>query len=64
MDPVTAGLTLVTAIVTLITKVWDATPEAQKALSAADVAATLHNCSAFMQTLQGKINTAVGVTTK
>ncbi len=59
MDPVTAGLNLAQAIVALVTKVWDATPEAQKAQSAADIANTLHNCSAFLQAVQGKINTVV-----
>jgi hypothetical protein len=61
MDPISAGLTLATAIVTLITKVWDATPDAQKATSASDVASTLHNCSTFLQAFQTQINTAAGV---
>jgi len=55
MDPVTAGLNLATAIVALLTKVWDATPDAQKAIGAADAAKVLHNCSQFLQDAQDKL---------
>ncbi len=59
MDPVTAGLQLANSIVTLITKIWDATPETWKAERATDIAQTLHNCSEFLNSIQGKINAAV-----
>jgi len=61
MDPLTAGLQLATAIVELLTKVWDATPETEKAQGAGDIARTLHNCSALIQDAQKKINAGLGV---
>jgi hypothetical protein len=60
MDPMTAALNLANAIMALLTKVWDATPKDQQATSAGDVAKTLHNCSAFLQGVQEKINGLVG----
>lgn len=59
MDPLTAALNLANGIVTLITKVFDATPDAQKAQGAGDIAKTLHNISAFLNSVQDKINAAV-----
>lgn len=55
MDPLTAGLNLANGIVALIGKVWDATPKDQQVQAAADIAKTLHNCSAFLQSVQAKI---------
>jgi hypothetical protein len=56
MDPLTAGLNLANSIVTLLTKVWDATPAAQQVTGAADVATTLHNMAEFLHSAQDKIN--------
>jgi hypothetical protein len=55
LDPLTAGLNLANGIVALIGKVWDATPKDQQVQAAADIAKTLHNCSAFLQSVQAKI---------
>lgn len=59
MDPITAGLTLANSIVILATKIWDATPDAAKATRADDMAQIAHNCSAFLQSVQAKINAVV-----
>lgn len=59
MDPLTAGLNLANGIVALVTKIFDATPEPQRAQGAADIAKTLHNVSAFLNSIQDKINAAV-----
>ncbi len=52
MDPLTAALNLAQAIVVLLGKVWEATPEADRAVAAKDLAQNLHQISAFMFSLQ------------
>lgn len=59
MDPLTAAFNALTALVTLGTKVFDATPEAQKATGAADWANFTHNIAAVVISLQAKINAVV-----
>jgi hypothetical protein len=59
MDPLTAALNLASATVTLLGKVWDATPKEQQILQASDIAKTLHNISSFINGVQEKINAVV-----
>jgi hypothetical protein len=65
MDPVTAALNLANGIIALaskfVDKIWDALPQDQKAIAASDISKSIHNSSVFLQSIQEKINAAVGV---
>jgi|HubBroStandDraft_2_1064218.scaffolds.fasta_scaffold07588_9 hypothetical protein len=66
MDPasiavLTAGFTALNAFVTLLTDVWNKMPAAQQATSAVDVATSLHNVSAVLNTWGAKIDQLLGV---
>jgi hypothetical protein len=58
MDPLTvtyAAIQLATAALTLATKVWDATPAADQAASAANYAQFNNNIGAFILAVQAKL---------
>jgi hypothetical protein len=55
MDPVTAALNLLTALVSLGTKVWEATPAPLQAQGAADWATFGHNAMTALLELQSKL---------
>ena len=59
MDPITASLNLASAIVAFADKVFAATPQPLQAQVAADFSTFNHNISAFLLSIQAKINAAV-----
>lgn len=56
MDPLTAALNLAIAIVTLSTKIWEATPQALREAEAANWAKFAINIGNFITSIQDKIN--------
>ena len=55
MDPITATLNLATEALKFAEKIWDATPDAQKAQAAGDWATFTHNIGEVVLALQQKL---------